>query len=151
MPRPSAPSVRVTERADALSSRVRLLASPLAAGALVAAVTLALHLRDPHRPGAWGWCPTRLVTGFDCPACGGLRAVNDLTHLDLAGALSSNLVVVLLIPMAVALWGRRLIALWRDGANVRPLDPPVWLWWVAGALVVAFTVVRNVPGNWLAA
>lgn len=134
-----------------MGERARRLASPLAVGGGVALATLALRLRDPHVAGAWGGCPTKLLTDLDCPLCGGLRAVNDLTHLDLGAALSSNLVLVLAIPVILVLWGRRLVACWRGGEQMRPLSVPSWLW--VGGLVVlgVFTVARNLPGSWLAA
>jgi hypothetical protein len=134
-----------------MSARARRLASPLGAGALVLAATLAVHLRDPHVPGSWGACPTRLVTGLDCPLCGGLRAVHFLTHLDLGAALSSNLLVVLALPVVLLLWGRRVAACWRGGEAMRPLTPPAWLWVAGLAAVAAYTIVRNLPGSWLAA
>ena len=77
--------------------RLRRLASPLAAAAVAALGTVALHVRDPHASGAWGYCPTALL-GVSCPFCGSLRAVNDLTHLDLGAAASSNLLFVLAAP-----------------------------------------------------
>jgi len=134
-----------------MSERAHRLASPLAVGAITAAATLALRLRDPHVSGAWGGCPTKLLTDLDCPLCGSLRAVNDLTHLDLGAALSSNLVFVLAVPLILLLWGRRLVACWRGGDAMRPLAIPPWVW--VGGLVVltVFTVVRNLPGNMLAA
>ena len=134
-----------------MNERARRLASPLAIGGAVAAATLALRLRDPHVAGAWGGCPTKLLTDLDCPLCGSLRAVNDLTHLDLGAALSSNLVLVLMIPLIVLFYARRLVACWRGGEAMRPLAIPSWVW--VGGLVVltVFTVVRNLPGNMLAA
>lgn len=134
-----------------MSERARRLASPLAVGGLAALTTLALRLRDPHLSGAWGGCPTKLLTDLDCPLCGGLRAVNDLTHLDLGAALSSNLVLVLAIPLILIFWGRRLAVCWHGGAAWRPLTISSWVW--AGGLVVlgVFTVARNLPGSWLAA
>jgi hypothetical protein len=112
--------------------------------------TLALHLRDPHAAGSWGWCPVALL-GLSCPFCGSLRAVNDLTHLDLSAAASSNLLLVVAAPVVVALWLRRLGACWRGGAAMLPRPVPAAVW--VGLLVVltAFTVVRNLPvGSWLA-
>lgn len=134
-----------------MTSRAGRLASPLAAGAAAIAAAAALHVRDPHVGGSWGYCPTLLLTGLDCPLCGGLRAVNDLTHLDLVGAASSNLLLVAALPVVLALWMRRLVAGWRGGAAPRPTAVPRSLW-IAGLLVVVvFTVVRNLPGSWLAA
>ena len=134
-----------------MNERARRLASPLAIGGVVAAATLALRLRDPHVSGAWGGCPTKLLTDLDCPLCGSLRAVNDLTHLDVGAALSSNLVLVLAVPAILFFWGRRLVTCWRGGEAMRPLAIPSWVW-VAGLVVLTvFTVVRNLPGNMLAA
>ena len=108
-------------------------------------------MRDPHRPGSWGWCPTKVLTHLDCPACGGLRAVHDLTRLDLGAAASSNLLLVLAVPVVLALWLRRVVALWRGGGVARPLTVPAAAWTVGLGVVAVFTVARNLPGSWLAA
>jgi hypothetical protein len=130
--------------------RLRRLAPPLAAGGLAAIGALALRVRDPHEGGSWGFCPIALL-GLACPACGSLRAVNDLTHLDLGAAASSNLLLVLVLPVALALWGRRLVALWRGGPAAAPLVVPGEVWVAVGVLVAAFTLARNLPlGAWLA-
>lgn len=130
------------------------LAAPLTAGALAALGTLALRLRDPHVSGSWGYCPTALV-GLSCPFCGSLRAVNDLTHLDLAGAASSNLLFVVAAPVVVALWARRLVVLRRDAAAAVPVSGPLSVpravWLLLAVVLAVFTVARNLPGGaWLA-
>ncbi len=107
--------------------------------------SLALHLRDPHQQGSWGFCPWLLLTGTYCPGCGGLRAVNDLTHGDVLAAASSNLLLVLGAPAVGVLWARSLVHRWR--AVTRPWPP--WrvnvAWTVAVCSIVVFTVVRNLP------
>lgn len=128
----------------------RLLLGPVLTGAGTVAAAVALHVRDPHQQGSWGICPTKLVTGLDCPGCGGLRAVNDLTHADLVGAASSNLLLVALVPVLVLAW------LWwvRRAVRGERWRPGRWtpVWTVALAVVtVVFAVVRNLPGSWLAA
>lgn len=136
-----------------MSPRAARLASPVAAGALVVAATAALAVRDPHRPGSWGVCPTALL-GFDCPLCGSLRAVHDLTALDPVSAASSNLLLVVALPVVVALWVRRVVVLSRGPAGPADLSRvPRPVWWVLGTGVVVFTVLRNTPlppGPWLA-
>ena len=92
---------------------------PLITGGLVGGLTLALHLRDPHESGSWGLCPFSALTGLYCPGCGGLRAVNDLTHGDLMGAASSNLVFVVLVPVIVVLWLRWTGRAWAGGRPPR--------------------------------
>jgi hypothetical protein len=134
-----------------VGGRGQRLTGPLGAAALVAVTTLALALRDPHRPGSWGWCPTRVLTHLDCPACGSLRALHDLTRLDLGAAASSNLLLVVAIPFVVLLWVRRVVVAWRGGEAARPLTPSPLLWGLGLGVVAVFTVLRNLPGSWFAA
>src|SRR4051794_2372681 len=101
-------------------SRGERLRGPALAAASVAAATLALHVRDPHVTHSWGVCPLYAVTGLYCPGCGGLRGVNDLTDGHLGQAVSSNLLLVLAIPVAVALFGRWAWGAW-SGREVEPV------------------------------
>ncbi len=150
MTAPTTPSADLAGRHDVEPSRARRLSSPLVAAALSGVATVALHLRDPHVGGSWGACPTALL-GFDCPLCGSLRAVNDLTHLDLGAAASSNLLLVVALPVIALLWVRRVAACWRGGPAMAPLAPPAWMWWALAAVAAGFMLLRNLPGSWLAA
>jgi hypothetical protein len=127
----------------------RMLAPAATIGGLTAA-TLALHLRDPHGSGTWGYCPSALL-GFSCPGCGGLRAVNDLTNGDVGAALSSNLVVTVMIPVAVLLLALWTVDRWRGHRRHvawSRLRPVVYAF---VTVLVVFTVLRNTgPGAWLA-
>lgn len=127
------------------------LLAPAATAAVVGAATLAVAVRDPHVAGSWGACPWLLLTGTACPGCGGLRAVNDLVHLDVVGALSSNAFVVVSLALAGVLWVAWVRAALRGRALavtrwVNPTTAYVWL-----AFLLVFSVVRNLPvGAWLA-
>jgi hypothetical protein len=141
-PAPPAASVR---------GRWERLRTPLLTVGGLTAATVALHLRDPHERGSWGFCPLSL-TGIYCPGCGGLRAVNDLTDGDVRAAASSNLLVTVGIPVAVVLLALWLVRSWR---GTPPRELPVGLrralWWGLGAVTLAFFVLRNTPpGAWLA-
>ncbi|GGO87003.1 membrane protein [Nocardioides phosphati] len=130
------------------SRRVRDLAAPLGLATAVAAASLALHVRDPHQQGSWGFCPFLVLTGHPCPGCGGLRAVNDLTHFDLVGAASSNLYFVASIPFLAFGW---LVWVRRAWAGQPVEGPSTRVVAVALVLLVAFGVARNTPwGAWLA-
>lgn len=129
---------------------MRRARTPLLVGAttVLAGVVVALH--DPHVAGSYGICPVLLLTGLACPGCGGLRAVHDLAHLDLAAAWSMNPLVVTLLPLAVAAWT---VWTWRALAGrPRPRPVPAGLLWALLVVVVVFAVARNVPAlaPWLA-
>lgn len=127
-------------------TRARRFAAPLGAAASVGVAALALRLRDPHQQGSWGLCPFKEITGWNCPLCGGLRAVNDLGHGQVAAAAHSNLLFVgLLLPVAVGVWALWLRRTWT-GSVRQPSPAAVRAWTVALAvLAVAFTVYRNTP------
>jgi hypothetical protein len=96
---------------------------------------------DPHRQNVlMPRCPTKLVTGLDCPACGGLRMVHDLLHGRLRAALRDNPFLLLMIPI-VAVY-----LLVRGGPSSAKRDevPPRVAAGVIGVAVV-WMVVRNLP------
>jgi len=107
--------------------------------ALLSAATLADVALDPehrHLP----LCPFHALTGWQCPLCGGLRAVDSLVHGRLLTALHDNVLVVAAIPVVAALWLT---------CALRPDRPrPVWSRAMTVALIVlaaGFTLVRNLP------
>lgn len=128
------------------SSRITALVGLGALGAACAYTALV----NPNESSAYPQCPLRLVTGYDCALCGGLRATHALLGGDVARAARQNLLVVLLAPFA--LWA---LAQWFAAQfGWRLPGPPVRRWMVPVVVVVAltFTVVRNLswgPGPWL--
>jgi hypothetical protein len=139
----------MTITADTLALRPRSerLKAQLFSLAALGTVTLALHLRDPHAHGSWGVCPLYAVTGLYCPGCGGLRGVNDLTDGHVGQALSSNLLLALLVPVVLLAMGRWTYAAWtgRDLTALPAVPQAVKAGLVV--LVVAFTLARNLPGS----
>ena len=132
-------------------SRWRRVQTPVLVAVALLAASVALHLRDPHRTGSWGFCPWLALTGTYCPGCGGLRAVNDLTHGDLRAAASSNLLFVVSIPFMVAWWSRWTLDRWRGVVRRGDARLQLRLGLAFLALAVCFAVVRNTPaGAWLA-
>jgi hypothetical protein len=124
-------------------------AAALAATALAGCTLLALV--DPDEGGPYPTCPTRLLLGLDCPACGTLRGVHAAAHGRLLEALDHNLLLLVALPLAALLWLR-----WVAEAAGRPPRPLTWPRWalpVAVVVAVTFAVVRNLPGAapaWLA-
>ena len=136
---------------DARRGRASRARAPLVLGGLVLATTVALRLHDPHQQGSWGLCPFRLLTGWDCPGCGGLRAVNDLSNGDLAGAASSNLLLVASAPVLLLWWARTVRDRWQGRVRQVAARRHATLAVAFLVLALVFAVVRNLPfGAWLA-
>ncbi|MFI9649817.1 DUF2752 domain-containing protein [Streptomyces sp. NPDC052040] len=118
-----------------------VLAAVVGAFAYVGAV-------DPNQPGHYPVCPLLRFTGLYCPGCGGLRSAHAFVHGDFLTALQDNAFAVAGFLGFAVVW-----TLWAvQAVRGRPLrlDPgPVPLWGL-GALLLVFTVVRNLPfGGWL--
>jgi len=125
-----------------LTSRLRRPVVVALAGAALAA---ALVVRDPHTSGSWGRCPFLLLTGVPCPACGGMRAANDLLHGRLAEAASSNLYAVATAALAAVAFTAWTVAV-ATGRQV-PLQrhlPRLLVAWFVG--LVVFGLVRLLSG-----
>lgn len=98
-----------------------------------------IGLRDPHAPGfGFPSCPFRLLTGWTCPGCGGLRMTHDLLHGDISAAIVDNAFLLVGLPM-LALW---MILRWRGGRTLMPKSAVA----VVIVAAVTWTVVRNLPG-----
>ncbi|MDF3297050.1 DUF2752 domain-containing protein [Streptomyces tropicalis] len=124
------------------------LAAPAGTLAAVAAAFAYVGAVDPNEPGHYPVCPLLRYAGLYCPACGGLRSAHAFVHGDLLGALRDNAPATAGFVAFAVFW-----VLWTAGAaRGRPprFEPgPVTLWSL-GALLVVFTVVRNLPfGGWL--
>jgi hypothetical protein len=101
-----------------------------------------LYRTNPHEPGhVLPLCPFHMLTGWECPACGGTRMVYDLMHRHLALAWQDNALLLLLTPVLLLLLARWAVAGWR-GAPYR-LVLPRYGGWLVLAVAVAWTVLRN--------
>ena len=93
----------------------------------------------PHQ--FWPKCPVYALTGLYCPGCGGLRATWDLLHGNLAGAINQN-AIIFAIPVMV------LAVLYAENTG-KPVLKRVMVT-ISLVIAVGFTILRNLPGSWLA-
>lgn len=116
-----------------------LKATAAATGTLAVGALAYVGLADPHRPGfLFPGCPFKMLTGWNCPLCGGLRMTHDVLHGDFAAAVTDNVYALVGLPI-LALW---LVLCWRRRRSVRS----VALTGVILTTMVVWTVVRNLPG-----
>lgn len=90
----------------------------------------------------WYRCPFLATTGWQCPGCGGTRAVLAVLHGDLGTALRMNAAVVLMVGISVGLALYQVAAAVRLGKLER-LHIPMWALASTGSAVVLFGVCRN--------
>jgi hypothetical protein len=122
----------------------RLLLRPVAIGAAAAAGCLYLVFADPRDPHAlMPTCPTKWVTGLDCPACGGLRLVHALLHGRLTEVVHDNLFLLLALPVALVLYVRWLQAAAAGRRYSLPISRNAGL--AILALAAFWAVLRNLP------
>jgi hypothetical protein len=94
---------------------------------------------DPHRPGAvFPFCPFKVVTGWDCPACGGLRMTHDVLHGNFSAAVTDNVFLLVGLPLLA------IFALWRRRRGRQVVTSALLV--VLADATLGWTVVRNLPG-----
>lgn len=100
--------------------------------------------RNPYAETIFPPCILLHLTGWQCPGCGGTRAMYSLLHGDLASSFAANpLVIAGYLAVAVSLVG---VLLGRRGGGRLPQG----LYWLAAAIaigaVVWSAVLRNLLG-----
>ena len=124
---------------SAANSRRTRLYGALGTGALLGGALAYVGLADPHNPDfVFPACPFKLLTGWNCPACGGLRMTHDLLHGDLGAAVVDNVFLLVGLPMLLV-W---VVVRWRTGRPILTMPAVA----VIAVLAIAWTVVRNMPG-----
>ena len=121
------------------------MAPTLLLGAGAAGVAALLARIDPNAADSpLPPCPLRALTGFYCPGCGSTRALFDLLHGDVPGALAMNPLLVVLSPvlLLMALRAGTLLPAWAPFERVLAVArrPRPWLW-----LLLGYGVLRNLP------
>lgn len=111
----------------------------LGTGAVVVGGLAYVGLGNPHSTSfVFPPCPFKALTGWDCPACGGLRMTHDLLHGDLAAAFIDNAFLLIGLPVLLA-W----VLVRRKRGEPLSTTPAVVL---IIAAAVTWTVARNLPG-----
>lgn len=116
-------------------------------GVAVAATTYVWRV-DPNL-GGYPPCPLKVMTGLDCPGCGGLRCVHALSQGDIATALDQNLLAVVLLPAVIVWLGWTIVR--RIKGNDTPLSALVsprivnGFWFTMIGVMLVYTILRNLP------
>lgn len=123
---------------NANSKRLLVAAAIAAATAVFACV---LFFFDPMTSAFYPRCPSKLLTGYDCPGCGTTRALHALVHLDFGAALRYNAALFVLGPLLLLYAAAVFTA--PDSALQRFLRRPVLAWSIV-AFIILWTLLRNI-------
>jgi hypothetical protein len=115
------------------------------AGSGLVALVLVLFWFDPSRYGFYPTCLFHQTTGLLCPACGSLRAIHQLLNGHLDAAFHFNPVLVLSLPLCACFMGFYALRRFRHQPVNLALSAK-WIWLLA-AVVLAFSIWRNLPGS----
>ena len=106
---------------------------------------LAIGLAYALFVGLTGWgipCIFHLLTGLQCPGCGVTRMCLALLRLDFYAAARYNLLVLVLLPVALVLYGYKAALYIRTGESKMGASEKVF-YCVAFMLCIVFTLLRN--------
>ena len=116
--------------------------APVALGLLAVAGCAYLGVENPNDPGSLvPRCPTKMLTGLDCPVCGGLRCVRAVTTGQWSAAVHANLLLLVCLPFVLAVWLRWLVSSATGGAYQPRLSKRAS--YAMLIVAVVWTVVRN--------
>lgn len=87
-------------------------------------------------------CVVKALTGYDCPSCGGQRALHALLHGEVADAFRLNPFLVVAVPYLLALLYAH-FATGRRAARVRQVTHHPAVIWGYVVLFFLWWVVRN--------
>jgi hypothetical protein len=137
---------RFTAYVDRMVDRTpRWVGPAAAAGGIAAAIGYTVLIRPTSVFGATHpTCIVRLLTGFDCPGCGGTRAAWYLLHGDLADAARHNAPFVVAVPFLMYMyiaWTLNTLFGWK----VPQLRLSTTSLIVFMGAWMAFSVLRNLP------
>ncbi len=122
------------------------LAGPLTCGCALAGAALYVAIADPASGSGFLRCPLYQTTGIYCPGCGLTRAAHAMLRGNVPAALGYNLLLPLVIAAVTIGW----LSWVRVSVGRTPIrvlvTMPRWVSIALGAGVVAFAVLRNLPG-----
>lgn len=114
------------------------------AAVLAAATIIFIYYNfDPSQSALFPRCPSKLISGFDCPGCGSQRAMHSLLNGDFTGMFRYN---ALLLPALLMICCIASAELLREHCPQfhRAVTGNVAVYSVL-AVVLLWTVVRNLP------
>jgi Protein of unknown function (DUF2752) len=137
---------RVVRTIDRVARHTPAWLAPIALGSLCAVASAFVLWSNPTDASADAQptCLVKMTTGFDCPGCGGTRAMWYLLHGDLPAAAHHHIIAVFAAPFLVYAY-----VAWAAGVMFNRRLPQLRVSYRSIAALIAawgvFTLVRNLP------
>lgn len=78
--------------------------------AVVAVILIVIYyMFDPSDAGFFPPCPSKWLTGYDCPGCGTQRALHAFLHGDMAGVIHYNAMLVVGVPLVLTIFASNML------------------------------------------
>ncbi|GAB7043215.1 MULTISPECIES: DUF2752 domain-containing protein [Catenuloplanes] len=137
---------RLTRLVARIHARTPRWLAPLAVFGCVSAAAGYVLWADPAAAdaNAQPTCIVKYLTGFDCPGCGGTRAVWYMMHGDIPAAARHHAVLLFAVPFVAYLyvaWAGKALFGWRLPSWEPSSRSLIWFL----AAWAAFSVLRNLP------
>ena len=111
---------------------------------LVGTVAAILHLYSPYDSGAYAACPFKVLTDLNCPGCGTLRGLHELTRGHFGTAFGLNPLMVLCLPFIAFSIIKYIVAGILGRVEHRIFIPSAFIWALLGVIIL-FWILRNLP------
>ena len=132
-------------RIDAVRFTISPKLAYVSLAGLAAAGLSLVYVTDPSQPNIYPVCPFFGLTGCYCPGCGTLRAIHQLLHGNLSGAVGYNLFAVASLPFIAYSFAAGALRAFHLRGTPAPIFVPHRLIWALLAAIIAFWVLRNLP------
>ncbi|WP_164510883.1 DUF2752 domain-containing protein [Nonlabens xiamenensis] len=108
----------------------------------IAVLTL-YYFFDPAQSSYFPQCPSKMITGYDCPGCGSQRAVHAALQGDWRMAFWFNPLLFVLVPFAILVGVFEYVPQLRFHPFRQKINHPLLIMGVF-VVIVLFTIWRNI-------
>lgn len=112
---------------------------------ILSVIIIAIYMLKNYHPeesALFPRCPSKYITGFDCPGCGLQRAIHSLLNGNLSNAFNYNQLFFILIPYGIAVGIFEWIPVLKNHPYRRVLINKVLVLTIL-CVIVIFTIYRN--------
>lgn len=114
--------------------------------AIAGVIFIALYyIFDPSEVSFFPPCPSRLLTGYNCPGCGSQRALHCFLHGDMAGVIHYNAMLVVGVPLVLTIFASDMLK--KRYPKFHKAMNSNYVIALALVITIFWTIYRNLPDS----